>query len=622
MERRLAAILAADVVGYSRLVEADEAGTLAALNDRRTTILEPLLAKHRGRIVKLMGDGVLVEFASAVNAVECAVELQKRMTEANAGLPNDRAIFMRVGINLGDVVVEGTDLYGDGVNIAARLEAMAEPGSICISAKIRNEVGRKLDVTFEDLGEQTLKNIAAPVHVYRVQVGPPAAGPSISRVAGASSLPHLSIIVLPFANLSDDPEQGYFADGLTEDITTDLSRISGSFVISHHTAFTYKGKPIDVRVVAHELGVRYILEGSVRRLGSHFRVGVQLIDGETRAHLWAERFDHDVLDLAAFQDEVTQRIAQALTLELIDAESRSSKHSCPDNPDSVDLAMRGWSLLNQPADKHRWREARRLFEASLSMDGQLVTSLVGLAHILMVNVDWEWSDHRDQDVGRAEEMVNKALALDPKMAAAYRVKSSVFAYHDQLPQAIAVVETAIALNRNDSLAHTLLARYELQSGRPERSRVVIEQAIRLSPRDPNMWRFLQILARAQIALGESEAAMTNLRKAIAANTDMNYVRLYLATAYGQMGRDKEARDAVAEFLRMTPDLMAGASEAGTTVMSVQLELAARGYYLGTVDGRIGPFSQRALNAFQRDQGITETGKLDEMTLAKLGIARK
>jgi TolB-like protein/Flp pilus assembly protein TadD len=432
--------------------------------------------------------------------------------------------------------------------------------------------------------------------------------------------PRLSIVVLPFANLSDDPEQGYFADGLTEDITTDLSRISGSFVISHNTAFTYKGKPIDVKAVAHEVGVRYILEGSVRRLGSQVRVGAQLIDGETGAHLWAERFDHDIVDLAAFQDEVTQRIAQALSLELIDAESRSAKHSRPDNPDAVDLAMQGWSLLNQPANMHRWREARRLFEASLSMDAQLVTSLVGLAHILVVTVDWEWSGHRDQDVGRAEEMVSRALALDPKVAAAYRVKSSVFAYRDQLPEAIAAAEMATALNRNDSQAHALLARYELQSGRPERSRAVIEQGIRLSPRDPNLWRFLQILARAQIALDEDEAALTNLRKAIAANPDMNYIRLYLATAYCHMGRDKEARDAIAEFLRMTPDLMARQSEAGRTVMNAQLELAARGYYLGIVDGRIGPFSHRALAAFQRDQGIAETSDLDDVTLAKLDIA--
>jgi len=602
---------------------ADEEGTLAALKSNRGELVDPIIARHAGRMVKTMGDGILVEFPSPVEAVRCAVEIQQGAVRRSHGVAEDRRIAWRIGINLGDVIAEEHDLYGDGVNIAARLEGLAEAGGICVSRGVRDQVSDRLAVSFLDLGEQQVKNIARPVRCLRLifdQYAAPVASQTGSPDAATG--PRLSIAVLPFANLSADSEQGYFADGLTEDITTDLSRISGSFVISHSTAFTYKGKSIDTKVVARELGVRYILEGSVRRLGSQVRVGAQLIDGETGAHLWAERFDHDIIDLAAFQDEVTQRIAQALSLELIDAESRDSRRSRPRNPDAVDLAMQGWSLLNQPANRHRFRAARDLLEASLGMDGQLVDSLVGLAYILVANADQGWSDSPDQDVDRAEELVDKALALEPKIAVAYRVRSWIFGYRNWLPESIAAAERAITLNRNDSMAHRLLALFELQAGRPDRSRAVIEQAMRLSPRDPNHWGSLAILARAQIALGEIEAALVNLRAAIVANPDANFVRLYFATAYGRMGHDTEARESIAEFLRMSPDLMAGKSETARTVMKAQLELAARGYYLGTIDGRIGPFSQTALATLQRDQGIVETSVLDDATLAKLGIARK
>jgi adenylate cyclase len=362
-QRRLVTILAADVVGYSRMMEADEENTLATLKSHRAELIDPTVARHMGRIVKTMGDGILAEFPSPVEAVRCAVEIQQGATRRARGVAIDRRIAWRVGINLGDVIADGNDLYGDGVNIAARLESLAEEGGICVSRAVRDQVRDRLAVTFADLGEQQVKNIARPVRCfhlcfdeYAVPVASQGSSPDV--VSG----PRLSVAVLPFANLSDSPEQGYFADGLTVDITTDLSRISGSFVISHNTALTYKGKPIDVKVVARELGVRYILEGSARRLGDRVRVAAQLVDGETGAHLWADRFDHDILDLAAFQDEVTQRIAHALSLELIDAESRSSRRPRPKNPDAVDLAMQGWSLLNQPPNRHRFREARDIFE--------------------------------------------------------------------------------------------------------------------------------------------------------------------------------------------------------------------------------------------------------------------
>ncbi|HEX6121452.1 MAG TPA: adenylate/guanylate cyclase domain-containing protein [Dongiaceae bacterium] len=620
VQRRLAAILAADVVGYSQLMGADEEGTLAALKAQRCELVDPIIARHAGRIVKTMGDGILIEFPSPVEAVRCAVEVQQGAMQRARSVAEDRRIAWRIGINLGDVIADSHDLYGDGVNIAARLEGLAEPGGICVSRGVRDQVRDRLAVSFEDLGEQQVKNIARPVRCFRLvfnDYAAPVASPTVSLSIAAG--PRLSIVVLPFANLSDDSQQGYFADGLTEDITTDLSRISGSFVISHSTAFTYKGKSIDAKAVARELGVRYLLEGSVRRVGSQVRVGAQLIDGETGAHLWAERFDHDILDLAAFQDEVTQRIAQALSLELVDAESRSGRRARPKNPDAVDLAMQGWSLMNQPANRDRARQAHDLFAASLRMDGQLVDSLVGLAYVLVASADL-WSDSPDQDVDRAEELVDKALALEPKIAAAHRVRSWIFGFRNQLPDSIAAAERAISLNRNDSMAHRLLAMFELQAGRADRSRAVIEQEMRLSPRDPNHWGSLAILARAQIALGEIEPALANLRAAIVANPDANFVRLYFATAHGRMGRDREARESIAEYLRMSPDLMAGKSETARRVMKAQLELARRGYYLGIIDGRIGHFSESALAAFQRDQGIAETGALDETTLATLGIA--
>jgi adenylate cyclase len=621
--RKLATILCADIVGYSRLIGVDEEGTIGALKSQRGELTDPIIARHGGRIVKTMGDGILVEFPSPVEAVRSAIEIQQGVTRRAEGVTDDRRIFWRIGINLGDVVTEGNDLLGDGVNIAARLENLAEAGGICVSRTIRDQVRDRLAVSFMDLGEQHVKNIVRPVRCFRLTFDDYVAStPAQGASHIVTSRPRLSIIVLPFENLSGDPEQGYFADGLTEDITTDLSRISGSFVIARSTAFTYKGKPVDVRAVAQEVGVRYILEGSVRRLGSQVRINVQLIDGETGGHLWTDRLDHDIRDLGAIQDEVTRHIAQALNLELIDAESRSSKRTRPNNPDAVDLAMQGWSVLNQSMNADRLRKARHLFEASLAKEERLVTSLVGLANTIAAGADLGRGSGRplpEETLDRARELLDTALALDPKMAAAYRVRAWLLSYHDRLLEAVAAAETALALNRNDSVAHALLGLLELQLGNSKRSREVIQQAIRLSPRDPNLWFALQVLARAQIALGESDEALITLDRAITANPDETFFRVFIATAHGRMGRDTEAREAIAEFLRLNPNLMSDQSEASKGFLRAQLELCARGYYIGTIDNVAGPFFERALTAFQRDQGIAETGKLDETTIAKLDM---
>ena len=361
--RRLTTILAADAAGYSRLVGADEEGTLERLRAIRKDLIDPLIAAHRGRIVKTTGDGLLVEFASVVDAVRSAVEMQRAMADSNACLASDMRIEFRVGINLGDVVVEDDgDLMGDGVNVAARLEGIAEPGGICLSSAAYDQVRGKIDIAAQDRGQQHLKNIAEPVQVYALAPSPahPAAAAPHTTVA-----PRLSIIVLPFVNLGGNSEQDYFVDGVTESLTTDLSRIPGAFVIARNTAFTFKGKPVDARVIGRELGVRYMMEGSVQGGADRIRVNAQLIDTETGAHLWAERFDKSRGDIFEMQDEITTRLARTVGIELIAAEGRRAERERPDKMDAVDLAMRGWAILNQALSLRRGREACDLFDAAL-----------------------------------------------------------------------------------------------------------------------------------------------------------------------------------------------------------------------------------------------------------------
>ena len=344
LQRRLAAILSADVVGYSRLMGLDEAGTLSRLNALRRELIDPTIAAYSGRIVKLMGDGALMEFASAVDAVTCAIEIQT-LLRVRGGEEADPIQF-RIGINVGDIIIEGDDILGDGVNVAARIEGLAEPGGISISEDAWRQVQAKVAASFVDGGEQKLKNIERPVRVYHIRSSPSApTGP----VKAAPAAPRLSIVVLPFVNLSRETSEDYFAEGITEDITTDLSRIPESFVIARNTAYTYKGKTVDARTVARELNVRYVLEGSVRRAGNHVRTNAQLIDAESGAHLWAERFDCDRADVMEVQDEIVGRIAGALGTQLIDAESRRSLKEHPTDPDAVDLSMRGWAVLHRPS---------------------------------------------------------------------------------------------------------------------------------------------------------------------------------------------------------------------------------------------------------------------------------
>jgi adenylate cyclase len=672
-ERKLAAILAADVVGYSRLMGIDEEGTLAQLRAHRRALIDPKIKERHGRIVKTTGDGMLVEFASAVDAVRCAVEIQRGMTDRNARAPPERRIDFRVGINLGDIIFENRDIFGDGVNIAARLEGLAEPAGICVSRKVRDEVRDKLDVAFDDMGDQQIKNIARPVRCFRLSfddykpssvplvaatgwprrklvvalaatvgvligaglwlrlggVPPPQATSATALVPGSiqntfgptgDHTSRLSIIVLPFANLGGDLEQNYFADGLTDDITTDLSRISGSLVISRNSAFTYRDKSVDPKQVARELAVRYVLEGSVRRIDNQVRVNAQLIDGETGGHLWTERFDHDLLDIAAFQDEVTGRVASALSLELVANESRKSLRARPNNPDAVDLTMRGRSLMNKPPDKERTLEARRLFERALSMDRQSADALVGLAQTYTRIILNAWSDDHVEDLQRADDVLTRALAINPRSAVAYSERAVVLVVREQIPEAIAACETAIALDRNFAGAYGFLAGTMWFARHPERSPALIEQAIRLSPRDPLLSFWLLNFGRAQADLGQTEAAIENLRKAVASNPSPAWMRISLAAVYARSGRNAEARDAMDDALRMMPGYMARQPEATIKGMRAQIELALHGYDPGGVDGWIGPTTRRALTGYQSDQGLPPSGKYDDATLERLGVS--
>ena len=411
--RRLAAVLAADVAGYSRLIGQDEQGTLDRLKAIRAEIVDPSIAAHNGRIVKTTGDGLLVEFGSTVDALRCANEVQAHLGSVNSAVDPDNRVEYRIGIHQGDIVFEDGDIFGEGVNIAARLEALAELGGVCVSGRVREDAAGKLDLGFRDLGEQQLKNIARPVHAYAVDAAPV----RLAGLVAPLALPHLSIVVLPFANLSNDPEQEYFADALTEDLTMDLSRIEGMFVIAHGTARTFKRKTVDAKQVGRDLGVRYVLEGSVRKLGPRVRINAQLIDAETAAHLWAERFERDAEDLFAVQDEIAGRIAVELNLNLVPAEAAKPT----ENPTALDYNLRARAVGVAPPSPERWARAVSLLEQGLALDPQSVAIRSRLAIWLAARVMNAWSVEA-ADIERALALAEAALALSPRDPLAHYAK--------------------------------------------------------------------------------------------------------------------------------------------------------------------------------------------------------
>jgi adenylate cyclase len=462
--RRLAAILALDVAGYSRLMGADEEGTHDRFKAHCQQLVDPKIKEHRGRIVKNTGDGLLAEFASVVDAVRCAVEVQRGMIDREPMVTDEWRIRFRIGINLGDVIVEEKDIFGDGVNIAARLEALAEPGGICVSGVVRDQIGDKLPYPFEDIGEQNVKNIARPVRVYGLRLEaitelPAGRVPPAPEAPRAAVAPRLSIVVLPFANLSNDPDQQYFADGITEDVTTDLSRLAGMMVISRNTAFTYQNKRIETKQIGRELGVRYVLEGSVRRADNRVRVNAQLIDAETDAHLWAERFDGDAGDLFTLQDEITSRIAAALDLELVGAEAARGT----DHPDALDYILRGRAITAKPRTRENWAEMISLFEHALALDPRSVDAQSWLAIALTSRALDQMADAPSTDMVRAEGLAEQALAASPRSLFGHYAKAQVLRAQGRYKEAIPAYETTIAINRNwvGAIAHLGQCKFSL-----------------------------------------------------------------------------------------------------------------------------------------------------------------
>jgi TolB-like protein/class 3 adenylate cyclase len=541
VERKLTAIVAADVGGYSRLMAADEEGTLARLKCHRRELIDPKIKEYRGRTIKTTGDGMLVEFASVVDAVRCAVDVQRAMLLRNEEVAPEHRIQFRVGINMGDVIVDGDDIYGDGVNIAARLENLAEVGGICVSSTVRDHVLDRLGFAFDDLGEQSVKNIPRPVRVYRVQLDDGeaiyAASNLPSRLA-ARPRPRLSIVVLPFMNLGSDPEQEYFVDGVTESLTTDLSRISGSFVIARNTAFTYKGKPYDVKRIGSELNVRYVLEGSVQRSGSRLRINVQLIDAESGAHLWAERFDKPVADLFEMQDEVVARLVVALDAELIAAEARRAEQS--PHPDSMDLYFQGMAWFNKGPTPENLAKARSFFEHAQSLDAGNIDALVRTALVDIAN-NTMFSPDLAVRLAAAEAAAAKALSLAPNHALAHLCMALVQTHTNRAVHAIAECERALSLDRNMAAAHGRIGFAKMVLGRGEETEAHIQEALRLSPRDPLAYLWMLFAGMAKLYIGRDEEAVAWLRRSIEFNRNISTAQFHLAAALALRGELGEAR---------------------------------------------------------------------------------
>jgi len=498
LERRLSAILAADVVGYSRLMGANEVGTLTALNGRRAEVIEPRIAEHKGRVVKLTGDGLLVEFPSVVSAVECATSIQQEMRARNADVPEDRRIELRIGINLGDVIAEGDDIFGDGVNVAARLEGVGRPGGVTVSASVRDHIGNKLDIGFEDTGEHQLKNIDQPVRIYEV-ISATAADLAIAAgaIAGAQCKP--SIAVLPFTNMSGDPEQEFFSDGITEDIITDLSKCSGLFVVGRNTSFTYKGKAVQLPRVASELGVKFLLEGSVRKAGERVRVTGQLIDGSTGGHVWADRYDRDLTDIFAIQDEITKTIVDQLRVRLLPEEKDAIGQSPTTSVEAYTYYLKGRQFFHN-ATRFFLALARQMFVKATEADPTFARAYAGIANCDTRRIGWY-----GELIPEKEVLANadKALALDPQLSEAHAARGDALSILGHDKEAKAAFEKAISLDPNSFETNFLYARYCTRTGDFEPAADLYIRSLELMPEDPQSPLLVQIVLRSLGRLEES-----------------------------------------------------------------------------------------------------------------------
>jgi adenylate cyclase len=552
VERRLAAILAADVAGYSRLMSADEEGTVRALLAIRRDVGDLKIAEHRGRIVKTTGDGLLVEFASAVDAVRCAVEVQAAMRERNADISADKRIEFRIGLHQGDIIVEDSDIFGDGVNVAARLEALAEPGGICVSARVQEDTAGRLDLAFDDLGEQNLKNIARPVRAYRVRSDSTVA----TAAAPALSLPDKpSIAVLPFANMSGDPEQEYFADGIVEEIITALSRIRWLFVIARNSSFTYKGRAVDVKRVGRELGVRYVLEGSVRRGGNRVRVTTQLIDAITGAHVWAERYDRDLSDIFAVQDEITASVAGIIEPALFAAEQERVLRKRPHRLDAWEACQRGMWHFNKYGGEEN-KIAQDFFRQAIALDPNFAPGHYGLALALFFDF-WLYSTRSaGETLETALAEARTAASLDDRDAMARCVLSTLIGGVGQLETSIAEARAALTLNPNSAFGLGNLGAVLRSAGHSREAMDYLRQAIRASPHDPLNWLWTYFIAAAYFQLGEFESALAYGREAIRLRPQHAMAHLRIAASLAYLGRMEEARQAYDYAANQFPDMLA------------------------------------------------------------------
>ena len=558
VDRRLAAILAADIAGYSRLMGSDEEGTLRQLKAHRKELVDPKITEHRGRVVKTTGDGMLVEFVSVVDAVRCAVDIQRSMVERNAEVPTENRIRFRVGINVGDIISDDNDIYGDGVNVAARLEALAEPGGICVSRNVHDQVRDKLGFSFEDMGEQTVKNIARPIGVHRIDLTESAGLTIVKSTAGvpkpelASSRP--SLAVLPFANMSGDPEQEYFADGISEDIITGLSKLRWFFVIARNSSFAYKGKAVDVKRAARELGVRYVLEGSVRKGGKRVRITAQLIDAATGNHIWADRYDGDLTDIFALQDEITKKVVAAIEPRLLEAEAIRSQSRSPADIGAWDMTIHANFLF--------WRLTKSEGETAIAMLKRAVESYPDyapahsiLAFMLLVSGYAAWAlSELEPQVREAETLAARAAELDDSDPWAHLALGYVAFTRRRTEEAVEQFQRAIDLNPNFAAAHGYFGWALALDGQSDRAIPHLEQAIRMSPHDPQNAIFYVGLAAAHYLAGRYTEAVGFGRKAVQQRTAFTGSHRIYCASLAQAGQLAEARVEFARLRELQPDI--------------------------------------------------------------------
>ncbi len=553
VERRLAAILAADVVGYSRLMEANEERTLGALRQHRREFFDPTVIKHSGRIFKVMGDGFMVEFNSVLNAARCAVEIQRGMLERNAGVPEDRHIKFRIGINMGDIIVDGDDFHGDGVNMAARLEGLAGPGGIACSAVVRNQVGNKLDLEFLDQGEKIVKNIAQPVHVYFVNWEIATVSRTATSAAARARTDKPSVAILPFSNMSNDPEQEFFSDGITEDIITDLSKVSGLFVLGRNTVFTYKGKAVNLEQIAKQLGVSYVVEGSVRKAGNRVRINAQLIEGSTGGHIWADRYDRDLTDIFAVQDEITKTIVEQLKVKLLPEEKKAIEQAPTDNVEAYTTYLRGRQFLHM-GTKSSLTLSRRMFARAVELDPHYARAYTGMA-----DCDSRLYNLYGVAISVDEILLNtgKALAIEPNLAEAHAARGTALMVGGRPAEAASAFEKALAIDPNSFEAHISFALFSVMKGDFEPAAKHSLRALEIQPDDYQspllLQQVFQSLGRPEEAVKYARLGLKRAEEALRLNPESSKPAQQGACALAFLGERERAKEWLARALAIDPE---------------------------------------------------------------------